>query len=160
MEHCVLIKEEDEGLQIYLDCMYLPGKWFNPKDRYLALLEAKQLAGENAPCDIIMVYSNGYREKIDVLYNANENLTIIAREKHSYKLMKENFNSNIILNPDIVFYLNNKIDCNKFERTNIMTCLRNDKESVLGSNKEKLITDLELYKKSLIYQCVTGKKEV
>ena len=77
------------------------------------------------------------------IYNANENLTIIAREKHSYKLMKENFNSNIILNPDIVFYLNNKIDCNKFERTNIMTCLRNDKESVLGSNKEKLITDLK-----------------
>ena len=77
------------------------------------------------------------------IYNANENLTIIAREKHSYKLMKENFNSNIILNPDIVFYLNNKIDCNKFERTNIMTCLRNDKESVIGSNKEKLITDLK-----------------
>ena len=77
------------------------------------------------------------------IYNANENLTIIAREKHSYKLMKENFNSNIILNPDIVFYLNNKIDCNKFERTNIMTCLRNDKESVLGSNKEELITDLK-----------------
>lgn len=81
--------------------------------------------------------------KSSKIYNATENLTIIAREKHSYKLMKENFNSNIILNPDIVFYLNNKIDCNKFERTNIMTCLRNDKESVLGSNKEKLITDLK-----------------
>lgn len=77
------------------------------------------------------------------IYNANKNLTIIAREKHSYKLMKENFNSNIILNPDIVFYLNNKIDCNRFERTNIMTCLRNDKESVVGSNKENLITDLK-----------------
>lgn len=30
----------------------------------------------------------------------------------------------------------------------------------LISKKEELITQLELYKKSLIYECVTGKKEV
>lgn len=58
--------------------------------------------------------------------------------------MKENFkDKNVILNPDTVLYLNNTIHDNKFKREYIMTCLRNDKESVLGSNKEKLITDLK-----------------
>jgi type I restriction enzyme S subunit len=30
----------------------------------------------------------------------------------------------------------------------------------LISQKETLLKDLELYKKSLIYECVTGKREV
>lgn len=57
--------------------------------------------------------------------------------------MKEAFiDKNIMLNPDIVLYLNNRIDTDKFERKYIMTCLRNDKEGVLGNDKNYLITEL------------------
>ncbi len=45
---------------------------------------------------------------------------------------------------DIICYLNNK--CNEIDS--------------LISQKETLLKDLELYKKSLIYECVTGKREV
>lgn len=77
------------------------------------------------------------------IYNKNKNLILVSREKKSYKLMKEAFiDKNIMLNPDIVLYLNNRIDTDKFERKYIMTCLRNDKEGVLGNDKNYLITEL------------------
>ncbi|WP_302653658.1 polysaccharide pyruvyl transferase family protein [uncultured Clostridium sp.] len=78
------------------------------------------------------------------VYNKNKNLILISRENTSYNIMNENFKrKNVILNPDTVLYLNNTIHDDKFKREYIMTCLRNDKESVLGSNKEKVITDLK-----------------
>ena len=45
------------------------------------------------------------------IYNSHTDLTIIAREKTSYKNMIKEFNKcKIILNPDIVLYLNDKIN--------------------------------------------------
>lgn len=38
----------------------------------------------------------------------------------------------------MILYLTNTIDNNKFRRKYIMTCLRNDKESILGDKKEIL----------------------
>ena len=82
--------------------------------------------------------------KTQEIYNKNKNLILISREKTSYNIMNENFKrKNVILNPDTVLYLHNTIHDDKFKREYIMTCLRNDKESVIGSNKEKLITDLK-----------------
>lgn len=82
--------------------------------------------------------------KTQEIYNKNKNLILISRERTSYNIMNENFKrKNVILNPDTVLYLNNTIHDDKFKREYIMTCLRNDKESVLGCNKEKLITDLK-----------------
>ena len=82
--------------------------------------------------------------KTQEIYNKNDNLILISRENTSYNIMNENFKrKNVILNPDTVLYLNNTIHDDKFKREYIMTCLRNDKESVIGSNKEKLITDLK-----------------
>lgn len=88
---------------------------------------------------------DGYMEltKTKNIYNKNNNLILISREEKSYKLMKEYFeNNNIILNPDTVLYLNNTIDTNKYKREYIMTCLRNDKESILGNKKDILINKL------------------
>lgn len=65
MQHQVLIKEEDKGLRLYLDAIPLPGKWYEPKDKKYAIHDAKGLAKKNSPCEIIMVYSNGYRESIE-----------------------------------------------------------------------------------------------
>ena len=78
------------------------------------------------------------------IYNKNNNLTLIAREKKSYKIMKENFKkNNIILNPDTVLYLNDLFDIEFSKRKGIITCIRNDKESLLKENKHILINELK-----------------
>ena len=83
-------------------------------------------------------------EKTKKIYNANSNLLLIAREDTSYRIMKDNFNKcKVIECPDIVFYLNNKLGMNKFERKQIMTCLRKDKETYLSiESKQEFICEL------------------
>lgn len=104
---------------------------------------------------------NGLQElnKSKKIYNKNKNLILIAREMVSYKNMKQNFTNKILLNPDIVFYLNNKLNNKNIKRKYIMTCLRNDKEGVLGKDKEKLISNLKnKYSNLLIYDTVIDRK--
>lgn len=82
-------------------------------------------------------------EETKEIYNRNKNLILISREEKSYGTMKKNFkNKNILLNPDTVLYLNNTINDRKFKREYIMTCLRDDKESILGSRKDGLVDNL------------------
>lgn len=82
--------------------------------------------------------------KTQNIYNKNNNLILISREKKSYKLMQEYFkNKDIKLNPDTVLYLSNTINTNKYNREYIMTCLRNDKEGILGNRKDILINKLK-----------------
>lgn len=89
-------------------------------------------------------FSNDSVGKIELnktkqVYNSHPNLTIIAREDKSYEVMKSEFkNANIIKCPDIVFYLNTKLNLEQLNRKNIMTCLRKDKETYvdLGSKQE------------------------
>lgn len=72
------------------------------------------------------------------VYNSHDDLTIIAREEKSYNMMKSEFtNVNILKSPDIVFYLNNKINISTEKRINIMTCLRKDKETYISINKKE-----------------------
>lgn len=80
-------------------------------------------------------------EKTKLIYNNHPNLSLIAREKPSYEKMKKEFiNANILINPDIVLYLINQFKFEKEKRIRIMSCLRQDKESVLGHKKDE-ITD-------------------
>lgn len=99
--------------------------------------------------------------KTKKIYNAHNNLTIMAREKKSYEIMKENFKNNkIILNPDMVLYLNNLFSANINGRSYIMTCLRNDKESLLKEEKDKFIDKLKKeYSNVVVYDTVL-KREV
>lgn len=77
------------------------------------------------------------------VYNAHNNLTLIAREEKSYKIMRDNFIKNkVILNPDTVLYLNKMYQFNDGNRNKIMTCLRSDKESVLGNRKAEFVEAL------------------
>lgn len=83
-------------------------------------------------------------EKTKQIYNSHPNLKLIAREKKSYhKMIAEFINADILINPDIVLYLFNQFEFEKDNRTRIMTCLRSDKESVLGSQKNDLISYLK-----------------
>lgn len=87
---------------------------------------------------------NGEKEfnKTKLIYNSNKKLTLIAREKKSFEIMKNAFpNSNVIINPDMVFYLSNMKLYEGLERSNIMICLRQDKEGYITSEQRSEIID-------------------
>lgn len=113
-----------------------------------------------------MFFSNNEegRKELNIskkIYNYHTDLTIIAREKTSYKNMIKEFNKcKIILNPDIVLYLNDKINNkNKLKRNKIMTCLRSDKESYMSlEDKEKFLNRLkENYNNLYVFDTVIDK---
>lgn len=67
--------------------------------------------------------------KSQKVYNSHPNLTLIAREKESFRLMKEYFPKvKIVLSPDIVFYLSN-YSLPKFDRDQVVLTIRTDQES-------------------------------
>lgn len=76
------------------------------------------------------------------IYEKHPDLTLVAREKKSYRLMKDSFSKRVILTPDIVLYLNKS----KFtvKRKGALFCFRNDIEGVLSpSDKEKAYSHLK-----------------
>lgn len=82
--------------------------------------------------------------KTKEIYNNHKDLTIIAREKYSFEIMKNEFiNCKIIENPDVVLYLSDSFSDNIANRKNIMTCLRSDKESILGNQKQLFLDNLK-----------------
>ncbi len=93
------------------------------------------------------------------IYNNHKDLTIIARENVSYEFMKREIeNANVIVNPDIVMYLHDMYEFNKDNRNRIMTCLRSDKESILGNDKERFIEELSKnYNNIFNYDTVINK---
>lgn len=80
------------------------------------------------------------------IYNSHENLTIMTRDEKSYQFAKEHFNSNIILCPDSVFYLHNKIKLKSTNRNGVIFILRDDKEKILDNN---LINSIKQYLNSI-----------
>lgn len=87
--------------------------------------------------DIFGKLSCEYSKKV---YSAHKNLIICAREKYSYKKMKELYTSaNVILCPDIVLSLN-KCYVEQYGNT-VTLCLRNDCEKLLAdTDKEYIIS--------------------
>lgn len=65
------------------------------------------------------------------IYNKHKQLTLVAREKISFDLMKYHFsNNNVILTPDIVLSLNQVVVPEK--RKGVVICLRDDKEKAMN----------------------------
>ena len=88
--------------------------------------------------------NNGKREfeRTKKIYNQNRNLTVIGREEKSFDIMKDAFNNvNVILNPDIVFYLEDMNLYQDLERKNIMICLRKDREGYISLEKRNEIIE-------------------
>lgn len=74
------------------------------------------------------------------IYNSHKNLTIIAREKISYELMKKNFKCNIVFTPDIVLYLN-EIDNDNTTRNGALFLIRHDEESIISDKQRNSMFD-------------------
>lgn len=68
-------------------------------------------------------------------YAQNPNLTVFAREKKSYEIMKTNFKNKVCLVPDIVLSLKDRISKETGNvRKNITLCLRNDMEKTTSTD--------------------------
>ncbi|MCI9435358.1 MAG: polysaccharide pyruvyl transferase [Bacilli bacterium] len=98
-------------------------------------------------------------EKTKQIYNNHPNLQLIARERLSYEKMKSEFsNANILINPDIVLYLFNQFEVDNTQRNRIMTCLRSDKESILGNKKQQFLNELiQIYPNVFNYDTVINE---
>lgn len=78
-------------------------------------------------------YAKKELEKTKTIYNNHKNLTLIARETVSLEIMKKEFtDTNIILTPDIVMYLN-KTEQRK--RNGALFAMRKDLEKVLTNDQ-------------------------
>lgn len=97
------------------------------------------------------------KESIDV-YNTKPKLTVVARERTSFTIMKQLYsNLNVLLTPDIVLSLS--FTQNDVERKGIAVCFRNDKEGVFSEeSKSNLIEKLES-SKYLVHQTDTMSEE-
>lgn len=74
-------------------------------------------------------------KKSKEIYSKHKDLTIIAREKTSYKIMKKEFpNNNILETLDIVLYLN-KTNETQTKRDGVLFILRSDIESKLSKEQ-------------------------
>lgn len=138
----------------------------NLGNEYLICEERRRMVIETFPNNKIILMpqsiyfsndENGKREleKTKKIYNKHNNLTLIAREKKSFEIMKKIFtNINVILTPDIVMYLN---ETQKTERNGVVLAMRKDVEKVLTPEqtekinkevskyfKEKILTDTHL----------------
>ncbi len=73
------------------------------------------------------------------IYNSHNNLTIYAREKYSFDILKKLYlNANILMVPDIVFrYKFDNIEIKREDK--ILLCLRNDSEKKLTSNEKNTL---------------------
>ncbi|MFA0067594.1 polysaccharide pyruvyl transferase family protein [Vibrio breoganii] len=75
------------------------------------------------------------------VYESHENITMFAREKISYEIMKRKLNVDVKLCPDIVLSLD-KLYCDS-PREGILSCIREDGESVLGPFRNTLLRSME-----------------
>lgn len=75
------------------------------------------------------------------VYSQNSNLSVVAREKLSFRLISKYFKStNIVMTPDIVLSL--KLSDKNIERSGVVLSLRNDDEKVLTGDQVSQILNL------------------
>lgn len=84
-------------------------------------------------------------------YAKFKNLTIVAREKKSFEILKNNYKNEVILTPDIVLSLKDYNYTNDTEkRKGCLLCYRNDNEAAM-SEQIKTVIEKELQKRKIQY---------
>ncbi|KAI4444464.1 putative pyruvyl transferase EpsI [Schaedlerella arabinosiphila] len=95
-------------------------------------------------------FTNTLKGKIELkrsqyIYNKNHQLVITTREKYSYSFSEKYFNQcKNIMFPDMVFFLANRYKkaFEELDRDRILICFRKDTESVIGSDRDSLISHI------------------
>lgn len=84
-------------------------------------------------------------------YAKFKKLTIVAREKKSFEILKNNYKNEIILTPDIVLSLKNCDYINDTKkRKGCLLCYRKDNEAAM-SEKTKMVIEKELKERRIKY---------
>lgn len=116
----------------------------NLGDEYILCENRRRLIIESFPNNKIIlmpqsIYFNNTeyaKKELEIskkIYNNHKNLTLIARELVSFEIMKKEFNNtNVILTPDIVMYLNKT---EKRSRNGVLFAMRKDVEKVLTNEQ-------------------------
>ena len=60
--HEVKLVLEKDGWHIYQDDMRVMGGFFVPKDKVIAIFEARQIAKKLSPCELIVIDYSGMEE--------------------------------------------------------------------------------------------------
>lgn len=96
------------------------------------------------------------------IYQRHKDLTIIARDKLSYNIMKKHFDKNtILLAPDMVMYI--KKTNHKVERNGVLLCFRDDIEGIIEYDEIQIIKKLVAkYYNNVIETdtCLTSNKKI
>ena len=122
----------------------------NLGDHAIAYASIKYLKDKFPDYEIIEVNFNEtykYGKAYEKIINKDDLVCIIGggnmgnqymTDENIRRLMKKSFTEcKVIKNPDMVFYLNNKINISGYERKHIMTCLRKDKETYVPMDKKE-----------------------
>ncbi|EOU1560129.1 polysaccharide pyruvyl transferase family protein [Clostridium perfringens] len=93
-----------------------------------------------------MTFTNDTNKELSkYIYSKHKNLNLILRDRKSYNDAKETFNkNNILLMPDIVFYMCGTDFHKKFltyEKSGIGICFRNDKENIYNIESKNNFLD-------------------
>ena len=105
---------------------------------------------------IIFPQTIHYQDKENLLESAKfyakfKNLTIVAREKKSFEILKKHYKNEIILTPDIVLSLKSYNYINDIEkRKGCLLCYRNDNEAAMPAQTKRVIENI-LRKKEIKY---------
>lgn len=93
-------------------------------------------------CPILMfpqssVWGDNWYEKKQLarsaqIYEKNDKLVLMARDKRTFHLMKENFRNDIYLMPDIVLTMNKSSTLTNYNKREVLLCFRNDVEKTLS----------------------------
>lgn len=106
------------------------------------------------PCNLILIFPQtvfytkdeaAERElkKSEEIYNKHSSLYICAREKYSFEFMKKHYKRcEIILVPDIVLYLSNRLKFEEKTREGILFCFRKDKEKQIDDESINLLKNI------------------
>lgn len=132
------------------DLIMLPGGG-NFGDEYPEEEDARRLVIEGFPTNKIIMFpqtmffkstekAQKMLERTREIYSSHTNLTLIAREKVSFEMMRKTFPRNkVLLTPDIVISLRH-IEFG-LDRVGGMTCLRGDVEKGVTAGKDQEIID-------------------
>lgn len=99
-------------------------------------------------------------ENSKFIYNQHKDLTFIAREEVSYRIMKQAYNKcNVILTPDIVLSMNELK--NNYRRKNITFCFRKDSEKILkNKDKDIMIAECKKISDSIVFTDMISETQV
>ncbi len=175
-EHVRVVNEADTigyikslKKQMHKEDVIVLGGGGNMGDLYPRYESLRRLVIKSFPDNKIVVFpqtidysSDAYGQKeferAKRVYGAHKNLTLCAREEKTFEIL-EGFCKNVLLVPDIVLYLADKLSVSKDGSCECGICLREDKESLLdGKKREELLAGLK--KRGIESEKITTKSPI